>query len=378
MLNEKLKQRDFLPVVKMNDGSLVKKENWHKRRKEMKNLLEENLYGAMPPAPFVCIDNQGAQGEILSEENPERFAGKVKEEKINVSFSSYRGKCTIPFTLLTPKNKKPMPVFVFLMLDDIIPNRFFPASEITDRGYAVAAVNYKDIINDNLYGDFDGEIAKVFGTNKNRAKNEWGKIGMWAYGASRILDYLLTREDINAKKAIVIGHSRTGKAALWAGACDERFWGVVSNNSGYAGAASSKNGHGETTAGHVYCGNWDWFCENFKNYIGMENEKPYDQAHLLALIAPRYLCVGSAKDDFGADPESEFLTALWASSAWKLLGKKGLVADDKMPEAGDRLYSGEIGYHLREGLHCLSREDWNNYMDFFNEKLKQEMRVDNV
>jgi len=99
------------------------------------------------------------------------------------------------------------------------------------------------------------------------------------------------------------------------------------------------------------------------------DEKPYDQAYLLALIAPRYLLVGSASEDYGADPKSEFLTSLWASQAWKLLGKPGLVTPDRMPEPGDVLHDGCVGYHLRDGKHFLSREDWNYYMRFLKARL---------
>lgn len=371
-LKKLLEERDLLPVLKMKDGTDVTRENWEKRKAEMKELLEDYSYGIMPPPPSSPVIPMEVKGEVLSEENPERFAGKVKEEKIMLSFSTFKGECKIPFTLLVPKDKEKMPVFVNLMFDREIPNRFYPASEIADRGYAVAAVCYKDIVNDNLCGDFSDGIALTFGTTKNRFGNEWGKVGMWAYGASRILDYLLTRSDIDAEKAIVIGHSRLGKTALWAGACDERFWGVVSNNSGYGGAATSKFGEGENVDGFMYHGSWDFYCENFKKFLGKENEKPYDQSFLLAMIAPRYLCVGSADEDIGADHKSEFLTTAWASQAWELLGEKGLVTEDRMPFCGERLYDGKVGYHLRKGLHCLSREDWNNYMDFFDAKLKEE------
>jgi hypothetical protein len=87
---------------------------------------------------------------------------------------------------------------------------------------------------------------------------------MWAYGASRFLDYLLTREDLDAAHTAVVGHSRLGKTALWCGAQDERFFMTISNDSGYAGAATSKHGHGERVRDFLRVGSWDWYCENFK------------------------------------------------------------------------------------------------------------------
>ena len=198
-----------------------------------------------------------------------------------------------------------------------------------------------------------------------------GKIGMWAYGASRVLDYVLTHDDLDSVHTAVIGHSRLGKTALWAAAQDERFWCGISNNSGYGGAASSKHGTGERVTDFIRVGSWDWYCENFKEYTGEKEDcKPYDQAYLLAAIAPRLLCVGSAEEDRGADPKSEFLTSLHASCAWEMLGKKGLVSPDRLPTPGDHLTEGSVGYHLRSFGHCLSRNDWNAYIKFLSEKLK--------
>jgi pimeloyl-ACP methyl ester carboxylesterase len=197
---------------------------------------------------------------------------------------------------------------------------------------------------------------------------------MWAYGASRVLDYMKQyRTDVDTDKVAIIGHSRLGKTALWCGAQDERFAAVISNNSGYGGAASSKHGGGERVADFIRVGSFDWFCENFKLFRDeREDSKPYDQSFLLALIAPRYLLVGSAVDDKGADPESEFLTTLHASAAWELLGRDGLITPDRMPKPGDRFGEGNIQYHLRAHGHFLSREDWGAYIKFLDEKFKGE------
>ena len=119
-------------------------------------------------------------------------------------------------------------------------------------------------------------------------------------------------------------------------------------------------------------GSWDWFCENFKQFTGeAEDKKPYDQSVLLAMIAPRYLLVGSAEQDSGADPKSEFLTTLHASSAWEHLGERGLVTEDKMPEPGDYLGDGNVLYFYRKGRHYLSREDWLAYIRFLDEKFRR-------
>jgi len=370
MLKGMLSGRDLLPILKTEDLRNVTRENWPERRAEMKRALETYSYGVTPTAPVKVW------GEVMYE-HPirEGYGGKVRTMEIRISMEAEdkKGKSlgvfSFPITLLLPVRYEKPPVMLHIAFRRDVPDRYVPAEEITDRGFALAVVCYKDIVNDDLFGDFTNGLAKYFGTSKTRGETEWGKIGMWAYGASRVLDYLLTRDDINASMTTVIGHSRLGKTALWTAAQDERFICAVSNNSGYGGAATSKHGEGERVRDFIRCGSWDWYCENFKRFTDeLEDSKPYDQSFLLALIAPRYLCVGSAVLDKGADPKSEFLTSLHASSAWELLGEKGLVTPDRMPEAGDVLTEGNIEYHMREGMHALTREDWGYYMDFLEKK----------
>jgi len=360
--------RNLLPILTLNDGTAVTREAWPMRRAELLEALSVYSYGFTPSVPVRVW------GEIVETNNRE-FGSKVRFEKAEVHLESERGRFSFPVYLFIPKAIEKPPVFLHLafrfgMPAGIPPVRYTPTEEIMDAGYALVQMCFEDVMNDNHYGDFDGGLAAYFGTSAHRAPSEWGKIGMWAYGASRVLDYLLTRGDLDAAHTAVIGHSRMGKTALWAGAQDERFFCTISNNSGYGGAATSKGGHGERVRDFLRVGSWDWYCENFKQFVDeKEDEKPYDQAFLLSLIAPRLLCVGSAIEDRGADPESEFLTTHWASQAWELLGEKGLVTPDKMPDVGDVLHEGNVGYHLRGGGHFLSREDWQYYIRFLNRKL---------
>ena len=363
MLKEILKERDLLPVVKMNDSSDATLENWQERRQEMLNLLQEYSYGYTPEC---CGEGRG---EVIFEDKL-AYAGKVTEQHINLTFNTPSGDFTVYTELYIPNSVEKPPVFLNHAFRRV-PDRYIPVEEITDQGFALFVMCYKDVVNDNLHGDYSDGLGKMFGVqNPRQDKTQWGKIGMWAYAGSRALDYLLTRDDIDARHTAVIGHSRLGKTALWTAAQDERFWCAISNNSGYGGAATSKHGEGERVTDFLRVGSWDWYCENFKDFKDeKEDDKPYDQSHLLALIAPRLMCVGSAVEDRGADPKSEFLTTLHASSAWELLGEKGLITPDKLPEIGDHLTEGNIGYHLREGRHFISREDWNYYIKFLKAKL---------
>ncbi len=365
MLKEILAQRDYLPILKMNDGSEVTRENWEERKKELRALLEKYSYGHTPDVEVKV------KGELVNE-GFYHCAGKCKEEKIQLTYETKFGKGTFPIQIYTPTKIENPPVFLNISFA-LAPHRYIPVEEIIDGGYALVVVDYRDMVNDAHFGDFTGGIAEHFGTTMDRGEEEWGKIGMWAWGASRVLDYLIENcPALDTKRVVVAGHSRLGKTALWCAALDERFIGAISNNSGYGGAASSKHGTGERVTSFMKSGSWDWYCENFKKYSGeLEDCKPYDQSFMTALIAPRLVMVGSAKEDTPADPTSEFLTTLHASSAWELLGEKGLVPEeDRMPETGDFWGEGNILYHYREGRHYFSREDWNAYMKFLDSKIK--------
>jgi len=365
ILNKLLKEKDYPDIFAACNKIKPTAENWEEYRSVLISLLEEYSYGKTPHEPV------SVKGKVyFSDDNS--YAGKVLNEKIEISIDTKNGVFSFPVEFFIPKKKKKVPMFLHLAFRPV-PDRYIPVEEITDAGYAIAALVYTDVVNDNHFGDFSGGLATYFGTSGKRKNNEWGKIGMWAYAASRVLDYIISeRHDVDSSKVAVIGHSRLGKTALWCGAQDKRFAAVISNNSGYGGAASSKKGSGERVTDFMRAGSWDWFCENFKNFSGeMEDKKPYDQSFLLALIAPRYLCVGSAVLDKGADPMAEFLTTLHASKAWELLGEKGLVCPDRVPVPGDHFKDGNIGYHLRENRHFLSREDWRAYIEFLDDKFRK-------
>ena len=362
-----LNGRALLPILHMEDGRAVTRELWPARRKELLCALETYSYGVTPPPPAAV------RGDMISQDE-NAYAGKVIERHLRVAFDTPEGEFSFPLALCIPKKTalktdKVPPVILHIAFRPDLPDRYTPVEEITDAGFALALFCYTDVVNDNLNGDYSDGLARAFGTGRNRGGTEWGKIGMWAYAASRALDYLLTLPELDARFATVLGHSRLGKTALWAAAQDERFFCAISNNSGYGGAATSKHGAGERVRDFLAAGSWDWFCENYKKNEHAEDDKPYDQAYLLALIAPRLLCVGSAALDRGADPESEFLTSLWASQAWELLGERGLVTPERMPQPGDHLTQGSIGYHLRDHRHFLSREDWNAYIRFLHKKI---------
>ena len=366
MIQELIKEREYPDVLTMLDNTKATSENWDKRRKEMLSLLETYSYGKTPDMDVKVW------GEVTySDDGNKSYAQKVLSQKVNIHMETELGVFTFPIEVFVPKKVDRPPVFLHLAFRPV-PDRYIPVEEITDAGYALVVLVYKDVVNDDHFGDFSDGLGAYFGVNKDRKPDEWGKIGMWAYAASRVMDYLVNeRDDIDTDKVAVMGHSRLGKTALWCAAQDERFAAALSNDSGYGGAASSKHGTGERVTDFVVGGSWDWFCENFKDYADeKEDHKPYDQSFLLALVAPRLLCVSSAVLDLEADPLAEFLTSYNASRAWELLGKKGLVCEDRKPAVGDLWIDGHVCYHLRDHGHALSREEWGAFIKFLDSKFK--------
>ena len=234
--------------------------------------------------------------------------------------------------------------------------------KILERGYAVATMCYHDIYPDRAELR-DYSVASLFPDYISGSKNhdEWEAIGVWAWGSSRIVDYLEREGRIDMSKIAIMGHSRQGKAALWSGAQDSRFKVVISNDSGCGGAALSKRVYGENIA-RITTVLSHWFCPAFSQYAGNEENLPFDQHEMLALIAPRHLYVASAEGDLWADPKGEYLSAYYTNKVYELYKMKGL--DSPVPPAVHQPIMNDVGYHIRAGKHDVTDYDWERFMDF--------------
>ena len=325
-----------------------------KEKDEIVDLLLHEEYGYFPNVD-ISID-------VTVESKNERFcAGKAVQEKLAFHCKSELGEHTFPVSFIYPSNQKASPAFTYISFY----SEHQPTEEIIDNGYAIISMIYKDVSSDD--GDFTNGIAGLLYKNGERGDTDCGKLGIWAWAASRLLDYALTRDVLDHSRISVIGHSRLGKTALLAGMLDERFLCAFSNDSGCSGAALARETGGETVEAISRVFPF-WFCKNYYKYSDNEDSMPFDQHFLLAANYPHLVYVASALEDEWAYPKNEYLSCVAASEFFSARGGKGFITADELPELRKRYNDGDIGYHLRPGRHYLSREDWQRYFEFLSTK----------
>lgn len=381
------------------DTPITTRDDWETlRRPGIYRAFEQQVYGRMPgPPEHMEVDCWSEEKDI--------FAGLADRKQRTVRLFNRGRKLEFELLLYLP-SRRPISAPCFLGLNffgnhtiypdpairlndrwvrerdefGIIDNRAtdysrgilsgrWPVEAILRRGYALATLYYGDLDPDNYRNDFSDGIHPLFYKEGQTQPepDEWGAISAWAWGLSRAMDVLAEDPGIDAERVAVMGHSRLGKTALWAGASDPRFALVISNNSGCGGASLFRRCFGETIR-HITDPVPYWFCRNFYHYRDREDALPVDQHMLIALAAPRPVYVTSATHDLWADPKGEFLAAREAGAAYRLYGKNDLGADS-MPPPFHPLQSGSIGYHLRAGKHDVTLYDWERWMDFADRHL---------
>ena len=324
-------------------------------------LLEAHVYGRRLPPVAVRVDGEPVRSEAALD-----GGGRSVRLEARLLLGDGPRPPTVDVLVSLPKADAPVPLFLYLNFTGNDAERAAPA--MLARGYGVATAHYEDLFPDRPEGRGASALAALGRpVEGDLPPDEPGAIATWAWGLSRILDWLVRLPEVDATRVIVVGHSRNGKAALWAGACDERFAMVVSNESGCGGAALERRNFGETTA-HITSRFPHWFCPRYATYAGRAAEMPTDQHVLLAMAAPRPLYVASAADDHWADPRGEFLACVAAEPAWRLFGAEGLGTRD-WPPADAPVGSGRIGYHVRSGEHALLEYDWQRFADFADRHL---------
>ncbi len=361
---------------------------WENRRGQILSLFEQHMYGRVPDFAYQTSHTT----RVLDAAD---IAENATQEEVTIALENEYGQVQIIILLTLPKNRSgKVPVFLGLNFQGnqaTYPNpeitltsnyviggdqlgiqnnkateesrgaraSRWPLDLILSKGYGLATVHCGDIDPDFDDGFKNGVHALL---PEAPASDQWGTVAAWAWGLSRVMDYLVYDGRIDGEKVAVIGHSRLGKAALWAGAIDQRFALVISNDSGCGGAALSRRQFGETVEA-INDRFPHWFCSNFHQYNQLENQLPVDQHMLMALIAPRAVYVASATEDQWADPKGEYTSLYLAGPVFNLFGFKTLE-QDQLPPADTPIGTDRQAYHLRTGKHDLTPYDWQQYLDF--------------
>lgn len=389
---DKLPVRAEMPdVLTMNDGTKVTTlEQWKERRKEIRHTLEYYATGQVPPAPGNVKGT-----EVLSETIAD---GKIKYRLVHLTFGPEE-KLSLDIGIFTPSEGGPFPTIilqggtppgavplprlpqgpnqgrgknVLIMVgpvpgkDDIksqdSPVPISTAEKMVDRfecvlkrNYALVIFNQNDCAEDTTLRNLDGSWAfrntRFFPAYPDY---DWGILAAWAWGASRITDYLETDQAIDKDILIITGASRCGKSSMIAAAFDERLMGApVVTGGGGTGAYRFTGPRGSETMDLMETKYPNWFSPNLHQFRGHKDKLPFDQHFFFALCAPRpFICLEGMTDRISL-PEAVRQSILGARPAYELYGK------------ADRL-----GANFANHGHTLNDEDWIAMMDFADKHLR--------
>jgi len=377
------------PLVMLNGQRVTTKEQWvNERRPELKALFQHYMYGYFPPAPANTRFN-------LLYGKANFFDGKATLREYAIEFGpNHAGRVNL-LVIIPNKRQKPAPVFLGMnfcgnhtVVADpgiALPKAWMPKScrgctnnqatdagrgtqvetwaieQSIDRGYAFATFYMGDLDPDK--NDFsDGVHALYFKPGQtNRNAQDWGSIAAWAWGFSRCVDYLVTREDLDPARIAAVGHSRNGKASLLAAAFDERISLVIPLQAGCGGTAPSRGKIGESVK-QINNAFPHWFNDEFKKFNEQPDRLPFDQHCLIALVAPRAVLLANATEDTWANPKGQFEMLQAAEPVYRLLDAGSLDAKE-MPETG-KLIASKLGYYIRPGKHSMTTPDWQVFLDY--------------
>lgn len=333
-------------LLTFNDGTPVRsKDDWYRRRNEIYEKIIPLQYGGMPPKP----DFDKITIDIISSSKPTYRCpyGVMGTRKLVVEVTVLGDNQPLVFDIEVwiPPADKPVPAVIYgddcwqYLSEEI-------GYEVLSRGFALVVFNRCKIARDR-------KDARSFGIYK-AFPGDYGVISAWAWGYHRVIDALNHISEIDISKIMITGHSRGGKAVQLAAATDERIAFVADNNSGCCGFGLHRvRGKGAETISDITRNFGFWFEKDFSKYAGRENELPFDQHFLSALIAPRGLRFQVAFDD------------LWANGIGACENYRETMKVYRLLDADDN-----FSIAFRESGHSHRPEDWTRSLDFAIEYFK--------
>lgn len=374
------------PLVAFDGSPIQTARAWKDRRRpELRQLFQHYMYGYLPDARPV-------KAKLLHEDT-QALGGTAVLREIALTVDGAKDAPIYLLLVVPSKRKGPAPVFVGMnfegnhaLVDDpgvrlstawMYPNRkgikdnratetargsakdVWSIDQSIARGYAVATFYNGDVDPDRK--EARGGLRPMIDPGEKA-----GTIAFWAWGIHRVVDYLITRDDLDAKRIACVGHSRLGKTALLAGAFDDRIALAIPHQAGCGGTAPSRGKIGESVA-RINGAFPHWFNGEFKKFNGRTEFLPFDQHCLTALMAPRPVLFSNAEEDTWANPEGQFEVLRAAEPVFELL-KAGGLESARRPAMG-KLSGGTLGYYIRPGKHSMNREDWGVFLDFADRHL---------
>ena len=402
------------PLAFADGTHLRSKEEWPRRRQEILEIFAHEMYGLEPPPPetFIteCVD-----------EKCDAMAGFVVRSQYRMWFKKDKSGPCITWIVFRPRYaEKPVPVILGLnyrgnheLVPDpdlplmqawchegkLTPNHHateasrglrsnpnadstFPLGIIIARGYAAMSACYCEVSPDPYPDEPDPQFRQdpfaytgvfdLWGKRDESKEDNPTALGAWAWALSRGLDLAERIPELDAKRSVVTGCSRLGKAALLAAARDERFAVAVPNQCGGGGACLAKRDYGECVGTEMKMFT-HWYCKAYAKYAqNPARTLTFDQHLLLASIAPRHLLIEGYNTSKWMDTYGEYLACRAASPAWEFLGLPGMPGKGNPAQYSTEAIGPYLGYVWRTEQHGLSAYDWKWMLDFadqaFNRK----------
>jgi len=344
-----------------------------RRRPEILKLYEEDIYGRVPAnAPRVRFE--------VAQTIPDALDGQAVFKLVLIHFGDKPDGPTVHLHMYLPaKAAGPVPLLLHMVFFNNAPipgeappapmpgrPAFHEAGPIADflaHGYGYATFRYSEVQPDKPNTFDQGVIGLALAPGQAKpAADEWGTISAWAWGASRVLDYLQTDPAVDATRVALIGHSRLGKTVLWASAEDPRFALIYSSCAGELGSSLARRDYGETV--DDMAANYGYqFAGNLQKYPGHWNDMPVDTHFLIALSAPRTLFITGGTGDQWSDPKGEFLGEVAAGPVYRLVGAHDLGVTE-LPAFDHPVISGDLGFLYHTGPHAILPGDWQAFLEF--------------